>query len=138
MSKSNVFKWHKRFRQGGEDVNDDERQGAPITMRMNKNVVKIRELVQSDRRLTHRLVTDALNMSKETVRKILVQDLGLRKLAAKLVTRNLMEEQKDRDLPLCMDFPEQLQEDNFLDQVINGDEILCCQYDLMAKHQSME
>jgi transposase len=31
MSKSSVFKWQKRFREGREDVNNDERQGAPIT-----------------------------------------------------------------------------------------------------------
>jgi hypothetical protein len=30
MSKSNVFKWHKHFREGSEDVNNDERQGAPV------------------------------------------------------------------------------------------------------------
>jgi hypothetical protein len=47
-------------------------------------------------------------MSRETIRKILVQDLGMRKLAANLVPRNLMEEQKDRHLTLCMDFAEQL------------------------------
>jgi hypothetical protein len=28
MSKSNVLKWHKR--EGSEDVNHNERQGAPI------------------------------------------------------------------------------------------------------------
>jgi hypothetical protein len=32
------------------------------------------------------------DMSKETVRRILVQDLGVRKLTAKLMLRNLMEE----------------------------------------------
>jgi hypothetical protein len=31
MSKSNAFKWHKRFREGREDVNNDERQSAPVT-----------------------------------------------------------------------------------------------------------
>jgi hypothetical protein len=49
-----------------------------------------------------------------------------------------MEEQKDSHLPLCMGFPEQLQENNFLDQIIIGDKILCYQYDLKAKCQSME
>jgi hypothetical protein len=44
MSKSNVFKWHKRFREGRDDVND-ERRSIPITKRMNKNAAKIRELV---------------------------------------------------------------------------------------------
>jgi hypothetical protein len=43
----------------------------------------------------------------------------MRKLAAKLVTRNLTEEQKDRRLTLCMGFAEQLQEYNFLDGVIS-------------------
>lgn len=66
-------------------MDDDERQDAPITKRMMENVAKIMELVRSDRWLTRRLITDELDMSKETVRKILVQDLGLRKLAAKLV-----------------------------------------------------
>jgi orotate phosphoribosyltransferase-like protein len=55
-------------------VNDNERQGAPVTMRMNKSVTKIRELVRSNRGLTRRLVADELNISKETVRKILVKD----------------------------------------------------------------
>jgi hypothetical protein len=44
MSKSNVFKWHKRFRQGRDNVKEDERQGAPMTKRTNENVSKIREL----------------------------------------------------------------------------------------------
>jgi hypothetical protein len=30
VSKSNVFEWHERFREGREDLNGDERQGAPI------------------------------------------------------------------------------------------------------------
>jgi phosphoglycerate dehydrogenase-like enzyme len=45
MNKSNVFKWHKCFRQGVEDVNNDERQGVPVTMRPNENVVNIWEYV---------------------------------------------------------------------------------------------
>jgi hypothetical protein len=52
MGKSNVFKWHKRSREGGEDVNDNERKIAPVTRRMNENVAKIRELVGFDRQLT--------------------------------------------------------------------------------------
>jgi histone-lysine N-methyltransferase SETMAR len=73
-----------------------------------------------------------LDMSQETVRNILVQNLGMRKLAAKLVPRNLTEEQKVRRLTLCMEFGELLQEDNFLDRVITGDETWCYQYDAEA------
>jgi hypothetical protein len=34
----------KCFRQGRDNVKDDERQGAPMTKGTNKNVLKIREL----------------------------------------------------------------------------------------------
>jgi histone-lysine N-methyltransferase SETMAR len=79
-----------------------------------------------------------LDMSKEAVRNIVLQDLGMRKLVVKLVARNLTEEQKDRRLTLCMDFAELLQEDNILDRVITGDESWSYQYDSEAKHQSVE
>jgi hypothetical protein len=117
MSNSKVFKYHKRFREG-RNVNVNERQGAPVMKGMDTNVAKISDTVQSDRWLTCRMIADELNMSKKTVREILVHDLGIRKLEAKLMPQNLMDEQKDRHLTLCMDFPEQLHEDNFLNHVI--------------------
>jgi hypothetical protein len=93
MSKSNVFKCHKRFREG-RDVNVNERQGAPVTKWTDAYVAKISDIMQSDCRLTCRMTADELNV-KETVRKIIVQGLGMRKLAAKLMPWNLTEEQKD-------------------------------------------
>jgi hypothetical protein len=79
-------------------VNDDERRGTPVTKRTHENVAKIRELVQSDHLLTCRITADELDMSKETVRKISIQDLDMKKLEAKLVPRNLTKEQKGRCL----------------------------------------
>jgi predicted ArsR family transcriptional regulator len=49
---------------------------------MDENVAEIRKLVRSDSQLTCKMIADELDMSKETVRKILVQDLVMRKLAA--------------------------------------------------------
>jgi transposase len=37
MKKSIVFEWHKRFKEGREDVKDDERTGRPKTHRKDKN-----------------------------------------------------------------------------------------------------
>jgi len=37
-----------------------------------------------------------LNIGRETVRKILVKDLDMRKLCAKMVPKELTEEQKER------------------------------------------
>ena len=33
MSRTRIFEWHKRFREGREDVEDDPRSGRPTTSR---------------------------------------------------------------------------------------------------------
>jgi hypothetical protein len=38
MKKASVFEWHKRFKEGREDVKDDERTGRPKTHRADKIV----------------------------------------------------------------------------------------------------
>jgi hypothetical protein len=37
MKKSRVFEWHKRFKEGREDVKDDEITGRPKTNRKDEN-----------------------------------------------------------------------------------------------------
>jgi hypothetical protein len=37
VKKSSVFEWHKRFKEGREDVKDDERTGRPITHQTDEN-----------------------------------------------------------------------------------------------------
>jgi hypothetical protein len=67
---------------------------------------------------------DELLYGKKSVTNILVQDAGMRKLAAKLMSLNLKQEQKNKHLTLYTRFAEQLQEDTFLDYVIIGHETL--------------
>jgi hypothetical protein len=40
------------------------------------------------------MLSDELNINRETVRKILIEDLSMKKLSAKMVPKNLSEEQK--------------------------------------------
>jgi mRNA-degrading endonuclease RelE of RelBE toxin-antitoxin system len=98
MKKSSVFEWHKRFKEGWEDVKDDERTGRPKTHRTDKNVEKVRKLVRSDRQLSVRMMAEELNLDRETVRKILTEDLGMRNISAKMVPRVLSDNQKQRQL----------------------------------------
>jgi DNA-binding Lrp family transcriptional regulator len=60
-------------------VNDSERQGAPIMKQMDGSDMKNIGLVLYYCRLTCKMIADELDMSRETVRKILVQDPGMRK-----------------------------------------------------------
>ena len=67
MSRTRIFEWYKRFREGREDVEDDPKSGRPTTSRTNKNVERVREKVRSDRRLTVRMIADELSMNSERV-----------------------------------------------------------------------
>jgi hypothetical protein len=42
MKKSNVFEWHRRLKEGREDVQDDPRNGQPKTQLADANVDRVR------------------------------------------------------------------------------------------------
>ena len=96
MKKTAVYKWVKRFSEGRESVTDEERSGRPATSTTEENITKVRQIVRENRRLTVRSVTEQVNIDRETVRKILTEDLDMRKVCAKMVPKELTEEQKQR------------------------------------------
>jgi len=65
--KSSVFEWHRQFKEGQEDVQDDPRSGQPKTQRTDANVDTVRKLVRSNRRLGVRVTAEELNRNRETV-----------------------------------------------------------------------
>ena len=83
MSKTQVYEWHKRFKSGREEVEDDHKSGRPSTAKTPDNINRVNKLVRSDRRLTVRMMAEYLSMKRESVRTILVQDLGMHKVCAK-------------------------------------------------------
>ena len=52
MSRTKIFKWHKHFEKGSKEVEDDPKTGQPFTMRTDENITRVKQLVQSDHRLT--------------------------------------------------------------------------------------
>jgi hypothetical protein len=85
------------------------------------------------------MMAEELNLDRETVRKILTEDLGMREVSAKLVPQIFSDDQKERWLDVCSDLSRQLAKgNNFLDRVIMGDESWCFQYDPETKFQSMQ
>jgi hypothetical protein len=82
------------FSGGRTLVEDEQRSGQPSTTRTGDNTARVRELVRSDRRLTVKMIADEVNMNRETVRLILTEELGMRKICAKMVPRNLIEQQR--------------------------------------------
>ena len=95
MSRTRVFERHKRFVEGRED---DPKSRRLCTSMTDANIEKVRQLVPSDHRLTIHVIANKVVMHKETIRTILVDTLGMRKVCAKMVPRLSTEEQKVQQL----------------------------------------
>ncbi|XP_052762208.1 protein GVQW3-like [Mya arenaria] len=81
-----AYKWHGRFSNGREDINDDKRAGRPVTSDSLK--LAVASELSTDRRQT-------LDLSHGTMHKIITNDLGMRKISARWVPRLLSENEKN-------------------------------------------
>jgi len=110
----------KCFSEVRESVADEERSGQLGTSRTEENIAKIRQIVRENHQLTVRSTAEQVNINRETVRKILTEDLDMGKVCAKMVPKELTEEQKQRRVTICQDLLER--QDEILGRVITGDE----------------
>ena len=103
MSKTVVYEWYKRFQDGREDVEDDERPGRPSTLTTDENMGKVKEMVMNDRRIIIREVADAVGISIGSCHEIVLNILGMKRVAAKFVPKLLNFEQKQRRMEVAQE-----------------------------------
>jgi len=133
------FEWHKAFKDGRENVEDDPRSGRPILSTNDQNVEVVRAVMAKDRRLSVRMTAEETGLDKNAIHRILTDHLYMRKICAKLVPKNLSVEHKANRLEICQDLLGRLEiEPDFWDKVITGDESWVFDYDPETKRQSPE
>jgi len=96
MKKISVYKWLKHFSERRESVTDEGSSGRPATSRTEENIANFGQILHENRRLTVRSITEQRNIDTETVRKLLTEDLDVRKVCAKMVPKELTEKQEQR------------------------------------------
>ncbi|XP_065667877.1 protein GVQW3-like [Hydra vulgaris] len=76
MSRTQAYTWFTRFKNSREDLNDDLRAGRPEAINRAELVEKVREIIGTDANFPKRMLAEELNTSKNTIWRILTQDLG--------------------------------------------------------------
>ncbi|KAJ8950948.1 hypothetical protein NQ318_008387 [Aromia moschata] len=98
LSDRQIFRWHKAFAEGREDDNDENRAGRTSTSSSADNVKHVRDLLNTDRRLSVRLISETLDITKTIYHEIVSESLGMRKVCAKLVPKVLTDDQQARSI----------------------------------------
>uniref|UniRef100_A0A8B9QU22 Mos1 transposase HTH domain-containing protein n=1 Tax=Anas platyrhynchos TaxID=8839 RepID=A0A8B9QU22_ANAPL len=130
MGRSGVFEWHKLFREGRERVEDDDHSGRPSTSKTNKNVLRVKNLLNRDHRMSIRMIADDLSNPQTQSFDIVKENLAMRKVCAKFVPRVLSEEQKANRKAICQDLLHHVNEEpKFLDNVVTGDKTEGCYFE---------
>jgi AraC-like DNA-binding protein len=94
----------------------------------------VKAVIRRNRRLTIREIADELNLSFGTCQAILTQDLGMRRVSAKLLPRLLTQDQTEHRATAYRELLQRAENDaTFLPSIITGDESWVYCYDLKTK-----
>ena len=68
------------------------------------------------------MISSVLNLNRQTVHEILIFELGIQKICAKLVPKILTNEQKEKRRNVCLDLLERIENDKIVFKLgITGD-----------------
>ncbi|UYV60110.1 hypothetical protein LAZ67_1000019 [Cordylochernes scorpioides] len=139
LDRRNVYRWYKMFSEGREDVNDEERAGRPSTSTTDEKINEVEKMILANRRITFRDVAEDLNISIGSCHSIFINDLGMRRVAAKFVPKLLNCDQKQHRMNIANEMLDSVRDDpNLLQRVITGDEAWVYGYDVETKAQSSQ
>ena len=76
LSCTQVFEWFKRFKEGREEIGDDQRPGCSSTSKTDTNIKTVGGTVRQNHRLSIRV---NFNIDKKIVRQILHNNFNVKK-----------------------------------------------------------
>ncbi|XP_076320188.1 protein GVQW3-like [Tachypleus tridentatus] len=99
MKRTACFKWHERFKDGRQSIEDDECHGRPSTSTDDPHVDKINTLVRANRRLTVRELAEECGILVGSCYELLTEKLKMHRIAANFVPRLMTDKQKSPSRP---------------------------------------
>ena len=116
---------------------DEQRSGRPTSINPQK-VQEIKELLDKDRCITIRVVSQPVDCSVGTVHTIIHQNLIMRRLCARWIPKMLSECQKTQRVESCWRFVQRFEREgeDFLSRIVTPDEAWISLYEQESKEQS--
>ncbi|KAJ8952883.1 hypothetical protein NQ318_006499 [Aromia moschata] len=120
LSRTQVFEWFKRFKEGRETTEDDPRRGRPSTSKTDENIENVGKLIREDRCPSIRGLAEITGIDKECVRLIWHESFNMRRVCAKMAPILLTTKQKESRMNICADIRNNIDTDpGLLDTVLN-------------------
>lgn len=140
LSYATVKNWVAEFKRGRICVQDEARPGRPKSVTTPEMVVKVHDMVLSDRRLKLSEIADTTGISKERIHHILSEELNMKKLSARWVPRMLTHDQKRIRVQNSKECLERFQSNkaDFLRRYVTTDETWVHHYTPESKIQSKQ
>jgi histone-lysine N-methyltransferase SETMAR len=137
-SLSTITGWYREFQRGRESLQDEPRPGRPSTACSDENVQLIRDIVNADRRVTYDVIEASVGISSGTVRKILHEELGLKKVTSRWIPHLLTQEEKNARVEWCRFMLQKFDggKSRSVSQIVTGDETWIYTYEPEKKSQS--
>jgi len=135
-----VKNWVAQFKRGDFSTCDAPRPERHKTVTTPQIIDLIHKLIVEDLRISAKSIAEQLGISRERVRFIIHEDLGMRKLSAKWVPKCLNTDQKRKRCQSSEQILEFFRCDpnDFLSRLVATDETWLYHYDPETKQQSME
>ena len=120
VSHSIFYNWVSQFREGRTSVCDRPRTGRPA-----EAVANVKAFVNKNRRVTLEEVANKFSIGKASAHKILHEHLGMSKVSARWVPRQLSADQKATRVINAKEHLSRFNRegDKFLNRIITGDEM---------------
>ena len=116
---------------------DEQLRGRPTSITSQK-VQEIKELLDKDRRITVREVSQGVDCSVGTVHTIIHESLNIRRFCARWIPKMLSECQKAQRVESCRRFVQRFEREgqDFLSRIVTADETWISLYEPESKEQS--
>jgi len=136
MSQTQCYEWFKHFKEGRMLVSEDPRSGRPSTSTNDDHVERVHAVIHGNRRLTVREVADEVGISIESCHKIFTEKPQMRRNSAKFIPRLLTDDQKENSVEISQELLTNANgNENFLKNIVTGDETWAYGYDVETKMQ---